>query len=102
MMGEKNREGRSKKQSNFMEMMQQAAFWCAALCTILMWQVIWKMADFFGALAFSAHLGSADLDIVRFALFGIIFMIFLRLAQAGWASSVMIAALFAITRLPIF
>lgn len=102
MFGEKERETNVKPQSNFLVMMQQAAFWCAILCTALMWQIIWKMADFFGTLAFSAHLGSADLDIVKFALFGIIFMIFLRLAQAGWASSVMIAALFAITRLPIF
>jgi len=102
MLGDKNHTEGGKKQSNFMEMMQQAAFWCAVLCTVLMWRIIWKMANFFGNAAFSAHLGTGDLEIVKIGLFGLVFMVFLKMAQAGWASSVAIAALFALTRLPIF
>jgi hypothetical protein len=97
-----NKHGKDKQRGMFMDLMQRVAFWLAVLCTFLMWPQIWALSQVIGDMVFSGSVDDQTLTFMKFALFGILVMIVLSMAQMTWGSSAFVVGLWAVTRLPIF
>lgn len=81
---------------------QMMAFWLAALCIFLMIPQIWWAALWLTENVLIPQLGYDLAALFKYALFLMIFMAALYAARAALATSVMMAVLFAMTKLPIF
>lgn len=85
-----------------MSSIHMMAFWLAALCTLLLSPQIWMASVWLGDNVLAQQFGYDLVYWLRFAVFGMLFMSALYAARAGLGTSLSMAALYAVSKLPVF
>ena len=101
-MRNRNSRQSEKQQTQFVNTMKNAAFWCAALCTFLLWPQLLAFSDWLNNAVFADQVDGDMLELMKWVLFFLVIMVTLSLSRLAWGSSAAVIAFWALSRLPIF
>lgn len=101
MFGRQNKSV-SRQQSAFIQAIGQAGFWLALLATILIYPKLFAFAGWLADRVFGNDFYGDALTFIQYALSILVAMIVLSLARATTASTAVMLALAAVSRLPVF
>lgn len=87
---------------NMMQAAQALAFWLAALCTLVLTPQIWGLSLWIGERILEPQFGYELASWLVYAVFAILVMASIHAARMGLGTSLAIAALTLLTKLPVF